>query len=106
MRAPLHVGGFRMPKGYMIASVTVRDAEAYKEYVARDTPILKGYGGRFLIRGGEVGAREGDGYERNVVIEFPDYETALKCYNSPEYQEVAEIRRANADSRIVVVEGT
>lgn len=95
-----------MPKGYIIANVTVRDAEAYKEYVERDTPIFESYGARFLVRGGQVGATEGDVLDRTVVIEFPDYETALRCYNSAEYQEVAEIRRANADSRIVVVEGT
>ena len=94
-----------MPKGYIIANITVRDAEAYKEYVARDTPIFESYGAKFLVRGGRVGASEGDTLERTVVIEFPDLETALRCFNSPEYQEVAEIRRANAESRIVVIEG-
>ncbi len=95
-----------MAKGYLIANVTVKNAEAYKEYVARDTPIFESYGARFLVRGGEIGATEGDVLDRTVIIEFPDYETALRCYNSSEYQEVAEIRRANAESRIIVVEGT
>ncbi len=95
-----------MAKGYLIANVTVTNAEAYKEYVERDTPIFESYGARFLVRGGEVGASEGDVLERTVIIEFPDYETALRCYNSQEYQKVAEIRRANAESRLVVVEGT
>lgn len=94
-----------MAKGYWIANVTVTDPEAYREYVERDTPLIEGAGGRFIVRGGEVGATEGDVLERVVVIEFPDYETALSCYNSPEYQEVAEIRRANAESRIIVVKG-
>ena len=37
---------------------------------------------------------EGTPRARNVVIEFPDYATALACYRSPEYQE--NIKRAAA----------
>lgn len=94
-----------MPKGYIIAHVTVKNPEAYKEYVVRDTPILKGLGGEFIIRGGPAQVMEGETQERHVVIEFPSYEAALTAYNDPEYQEVAEIRRRNADSTIIVVEG-
>jgi uncharacterized protein (DUF1330 family) len=94
-----------MPKGYIIAHVTVKNPEAYKEYVERDTPILKNLGGNFVIRGGQSQVMEGSAHERHVVIEFPSYEAALTAYNDPEYQEVAEIRRNNADSTIIVVEG-
>ncbi len=95
-----------MPKAYWIANITVRDPEAYREYVERDTPIIEGFGGRFIVRGGQAGATEGDVLDRHVVIEFPDFDTAMACYNSAEYQEVAKIRRRTADSRIVVVEGS
>lgn len=94
-----------MPKGYIIAHITVRDPENYKEYVVKDTPILEGLGGRFIIRGGRSEAVEGTLHDRHVVIEFPSYEAALKAYNDPEYQAVADIRRRTADSAIVVVEG-
>ena len=33
-----------MPKGYIIAHITVTDPETYPEYVRRDTPILEGLG--------------------------------------------------------------
>ena len=95
-----------MPKGYIIGHITVTDPEAYKEYIERDTPILENFGGRFVIRGGESEVVEGETYERHVVIEFPSYEAARTAYNDPEYQEVAEIRRRNAESVIVLVEGT
>ena len=95
-----------MPKGYWIAHITVRDAEAYKEYVVRDTPIIEGFGGRFLIRGGQSETLEGESLDRHVVIEFPSYAAAREAYASPEYQEVADIRRRTADSTIIVVEGT
>ncbi len=41
----------------------------------------------------------------NVVIEFPDYATALACYNSPEYQANIKVRQPNAMADIIVVEG-
>lgn len=94
-----------MPKGYIIGHITVRDAEAYKEYVERDTPILKALGGRFIIRGGQSEALEGETFERHVAIEFDSYEQAKAAFYDPEYQEVAEIRRRNADSVLVLVEG-
>jgi uncharacterized protein (DUF1330 family) len=94
-----------MPKGYIIAHVTVRNAEAYQEYVRLDSPIFAAHGGRFLVRGGQSEMVEGETLERHVVIEFADYASALACYRSPEYQKVADIRRANADTVMLVVEG-
>lgn len=94
-----------MPKGYILGHVTVNDPEAYKEYVEKDTPILEALGGKFVIRGGQSETMEGETLQRHVLIEFSSYEQALKAYNDPAYQEVAEIRRHNADSVIVVVEG-
>jgi uncharacterized protein (DUF1330 family) len=94
-----------MPKGYIIAPITVRGPEPYNEYIRLDTPIIEGFGGRFFVRGGPSTVVEGTALDRHVVIEFPDYATALACYNAPDYQRVAEIRRAHAESVILVVEG-
>lgn len=94
-----------MPKGYIIGHITVNDPEAYKEYVEKDTPILLGLGGRFIIRGGPSQVMEGDAHDRHVVIEFDSYEQALAAYNDPDYQEVAKIRHRTATSTIIVVEG-
>jgi len=94
-----------MPKGYIIGHITVKDPETHREYVERDTPILLGLGGRFVIRGGQSQVLEGSANDRHVVIEFPSYAAALAAYNDPAYQEVAEIRRRTADSVINVVEG-
>ena len=94
-----------MPKGYIIGHITVRDPEAYKEYVERDTPILKRLGGTFVVRGGQSDIMEGQAFARHVVIEFPSYQEALAAYNDPDYQEVAEIRKRTAESTMLVVEG-
>lgn len=94
-----------MPKGYIIGHITVRDPEPYKEYIRLDTPIIAGHGGRFIVRGGQSEVVEGETFQRHVVIEFPDYAAARACYHDPAYQKVAEIRRAHADSVILLVEG-
>lgn len=94
-----------MPKGYIIGHITVNDPEAYREYVERDTPILKNLGGTFVVRGGASETVEGQSESRHVVIEFPDYESAKRAYHDPDYQEVAEIRRRSATSTIILVEG-
>lgn len=94
-----------MPKGYIIGHITVTDPDAYKEYVIKDTPILQGLGGRFIIRGGQSEVVEGESYERHVVIEFPSYAAAQAAYNDPEYQEVLKIRQRTAKSTIILVEG-
>lgn len=95
-----------MPKGYIIGHITVHDPEAYQEYVDRDTPILEGMGGRFIVRGGASETPEGQTEDRHVVIEFPSYEAARAAYNDPAYQQVAEIRKRTATSVITLVEGT
>ena len=95
-----------MPKGYIIGHITVTDPDSYPEYIRRDTPILERLGAKFIIRGGQAQVMEGQAGDRHVVIEFPSYEAALAAYNDPEYQDVAAIRRASADSVILVVEGT
>ncbi|SEK75948.1 Uncharacterized conserved protein, DUF1330 family [Roseovarius nanhaiticus] len=94
-----------MPKGYLIGHISVKNAEAYREYVARDTAILERHGGRFVVRGGQSEQLEGETLQRHVVIEFPSYAAARSAYDDPDYQAVAEIRRDSADSVIVLVEG-
>ncbi len=95
-----------MPKGYIIGHITVQNPEPYQEYIVRDTPIIEGFGGRFIVRGGASETPEGETQDRHVVIEFPDYASARACYYSDAYQEVLKIRQANADSTIILVEGT
>ena len=94
-----------MSKGYWIARVDVTNEEGYKPYAAANPAIFKKFGGRFLIRSGKFEAPEGTSRSRNVVIEFPDYATAVACYRSPEYQANIKVRQPNAVADIVIVEG-
>ena len=94
-----------MPKVYWIGRVDVRDAEAYKEYVAIGRPAYERNGAKFLARGGKIEVLEGQARARNVVVDFPSMEAALACYNSPEYTEARKIRQSISDGEFIVVEG-
>jgi uncharacterized protein (DUF1330 family) len=94
-----------MAKGYWIASVDVADPEAYKGYIAAHTPVLRRFGARFLVRGGQRQVVEGTVRQKSVVIEFESYQVALECYQSDDYQQAAAIRHRFAVSDIVIVEG-
>jgi len=94
-----------MPKGYWIARVDVSDEDGYKPYAAANPAIFKEYGGRFVVRAGKFESMEGNSRSRNVVIEFPDYASALACYRSPEYQANIKVRQPHSDIDIIVIEG-
>lgn len=94
-----------MPKGYVIGRITVTDPEQYAVYAKMASEAIRKYGGRPLARGGRWEALEGEARPRNVVLEFPDYETASRYYHSEDYQ-AAKQQRLNAGiAELVLVEG-
>jgi uncharacterized protein (DUF1330 family) len=94
-----------MAKGYWIGRVDVHNAEGYQPYANNNAAIFRKFAGRFVVRGGKHENPEGTARARNVVIEFPDYATALACYNSPEYQENIKVRQPHSTADIVIIEG-
>jgi uncharacterized protein (DUF1330 family) len=94
-----------MAKAYWIARVDVHNQDGYQHYAAANPAIFKKFGGRFVVRSGKFEGLEGQSRSRNVVIEFPDYETAMACYRSPEYQENIKRRLPHATADLIIVEG-
>lgn len=92
-------------KGYWVGAVEVSDMERYKDYVATATPAYERFGAKFLVRGGNFIPAEGGSRSRNVVIEFPSYQHAQDCYNSPEYVEARAIRQEVSEGQIIIIEG-
>ena len=54
--------------GYVVLSVEVLDAERYQEYARLGPPTVAQYGGRYLVRGGEVDRRDGNWEPKRLVI--------------------------------------
>ncbi len=94
-----------MKKAYWVVRVAVNNAENYPKYLSTAKQAFKKYGAHFVVRGGRYQSMEGTSRDRNVVVEFKDFETALACYQSPEYQKARAIRQANAEADLVIVEG-
>jgi uncharacterized protein (DUF1330 family) len=94
-----------MPRGYWVARVEVNNQEGYQPYALANAAIFRKYGGRFLVRGGTFEGPEGESRSRNIVIEFPDYATALACYRSPEHQENIKVRQPHSIVDLIIIEG-
>ena len=91
---------------YLIANVTVTDPERYAAYRAQAPAVIARYGGRYLVRAGQVHQLEGDmALDRVVVLEFPTLEAAQAFYASADYAPLRQIRQQAARSSIVLVEG-
>ncbi|RPG99187.1 MAG: DUF1330 domain-containing protein [Candidatus Pelagibacter sp. TMED118] len=84
----------------------IKDEGKLKEYALKAMPALKKYSGKILARGGKSRTNEGIDSPRTVVIEFPNYETAKKCYDSSEYQEAHNILKNIAIRHHQIVEGS
>src|SRR5664279_2813508 len=59
-------------EAFAIGAHRMRDAEAFKSYVARVADVIKDYGCRYIARGGAVTPLAGSFVpDRAVLIEFP-----------------------------------
>ncbi|HZT97740.1 MAG TPA: DUF1330 domain-containing protein [Chloroflexota bacterium] len=91
---------------YVIVEFTVKDPDVYREEYA-------GSAGKTAIeRGAEVLASsnweilDGDPtHSSGVIVRFPDRKTALQWYNSPEYQQLIEVRAIAMDARFSLLDG-
>src|SRR5450759_5337889 len=91
---------------YVIIDIAVVDQGLYEEYVAQVPAVVEQYGGRYLVRGGEVVALAGDWQpERIVVLEFESSDQAQDYLTSPEYLALAPLRQKSTTSRVIIVQG-
>ena len=80
--------------------------EKLKEYAIKAKPAVEKFFGKFIVRGGRNRTNDGIDSPRTVVVEFPDYDTALECYDSEEYQEAHSILEGHVIRHHQIVEGS
>ena len=91
---------------YLLIEAEVLDASRYAVYREAVTPVIAQYGGRFLVRGGEVEVFEGEyNGRRRVVIEFESKEAARGFWDSPEYAPIKKLREGAGTGGVIGVEG-
>ena len=91
---------------YIIVDVTIHNAENYEGYKKLTPASIAAYDGKFIVRGGTTESLEGDWQPgRVVVLEFPTVERAKQWWASEEYAPAKAIRQANAETKMILVEG-
>jgi len=91
---------------YSISSIEVKDWDAYKEYMKKVPSVIEKYGGKYIVRGGEILSDNTTWQPKRIVIlEFPTAEDMNAFRNSEDYKPVAAIRLKASTSESFVVEG-
>ena len=91
---------------YVIAEIDVVDPAGYEEYRKQVLAVVTKYGGKFLVRGGQVEPKEGGWTpKRIVVLEFPSMAQAQKWYGSPDYAPLIKLRQKASKGKLILVEG-
>ena len=92
---------------YLLVDVDIHNIDEYKKYLDKVKPMVEKYGGKYLIKGGEIDAKETDLWKptRIVLVQFPNKISALNWYNSEEYRPLKNLRLNNANSNILFIEG-
>ena len=95
-----------MSKGIWIAVYEkIENMEKLKKYAVKATVAISKYSGRFVVRGGKNITLEGNQSPRTVIVEFPTFADAEKCYNSDEYQEAHNILKGSVERNLQIIEG-
>jgi uncharacterized protein (DUF1330 family) len=95
-----------MMKAYVVAAETVKDEAMFAEYRKAVPATLEAFGGKFIVRGGNLNLLEGEWpHARFVVIEFPSREAAEGWYGSPEYQKIIGLRHNSSVGNLIIAEG-
>ena len=91
---------------YVMANINVEDPVRYEDYKLMVPGTLGAFGGRFIVRGGNVEALEGNWRpERLVILEFPSVERARAWWNSQGYAEARALRQATSTGTLLILEG-
>ncbi|MDA9657432.1 DUF1330 domain-containing protein [Alphaproteobacteria bacterium] len=92
---------------YLLVDVDIHNIDEYKKYLNKVKPMVEKFGGKYLIKGGEIDAKETDLWKpkRIVLVQFPNKVSALNWYNSEEYRPLKNLRLNNATSNILFIKG-
>ena len=91
---------------YIVADLDIKDPDTFSGYRSQVPEIIAKYGGKFIVRGGEVEKVEGDwDLNRMVILEFPDMAALREFWDSDDYKAILPLRLTAADSRVIFVDG-
>ena len=91
---------------YVIVEFTVKDPDVYREkYAGNAGKSAKQHGGE-VVGASNWEILHGDPMlSSGAIVRFPDHESAVRWYNSPEYQQLIEVRSVAMDARFSLLDG-
>ncbi|MCP3382917.1 DUF1330 domain-containing protein [Bradyrhizobium sp. CCGUVB4N] len=93
-------------KAYLVLDLSVNDPAGFKRYIAEIPAFIARHSGRYIVRGIEPTAIEGDWTpERLVIIEFPERADAQAFLDDPDAQALFKLRHATTTSRLLLADG-
>ncbi|MFN8607527.1 MAG: DUF1330 domain-containing protein [Vulcanimicrobiota bacterium] len=93
-------------KIYILAQLKFTDMEAYQRYLKQFPAIFQRFDARVLASDTRPEVLEGDWRKDKVVLlEFASDEEARRFETDPDYQRIAQDRRAGAEAIILRVRG-
>lgn len=92
-------------KGYWIGNSDISDLDGLQRYRDANRKVMTQFGAKFIVMHGQQQVPEGTSRSAQTLVEFPNYQAAVDCYNHPDYQKAAEIRHKVSVGSMVIVEG-
>ena len=90
---------------FAFVEITVKDPETYTRYMEAVPPVIEAHGGSYVVRSSRVMPISGGwSPDRMIVIKFATLEDLRRCFQSPDYQTLAELRERATLTRSLVVE--
>ena len=98
------------PKIFMILDITVHDTVVYEQYRVQVEPIIKPFGGKYLIRSGGMAfdthpnckvipVEDGWNTDRLIIIQWNSMEQLQKFATSAKYVAISELRANSAATK-------
>lgn len=91
---------------FVIVNVDTKHPEEYGRYKGMAQETVAKYGGRYLVRGGQMSILEGSWKPtRIVILEFDSYEKAHEWWHSSEYAPAKALRQRLSSTDLLIVDG-
>ena len=91
---------------YVVVEFEVKDLDVYREkYAANAGKTASEHGAQVLANGSWEVLDGAPRLSSGVIVQFPDREAALRWYNSPEYQQLVEVRGIAMEARFSLLDG-
>ncbi len=92
---------------FMFIQAEIIDPDQFMEYAKRAPALIQQFGGRYRCMRGAVEQLEGKPDNRKIVVsEWPSMQAAQDFWNSPEYQELKNLRAGAAEIDVYLCEIT